>query len=93
VSRYVAGRRIEWRARKRLEADGYIVVRAAGSKGPADLVAWDSRTIRLISVKSGGRYLSAVERAALVNLPRPPGSSVECWRYLPRETAPCVERL
>jgi Holliday junction resolvase len=93
MSGYAAGRRAEWRARKRLEADGYVVVRAAGSKGAADLVAWDSRSIRLISVKSGGRYLSAVERAALVALPRPAGASVECWRFRPRQTAPIVERL
>ena len=47
------GRRAEHRARALLEAAGFAVCRAAGSKGPADLVAWDTTSIRFISVKSG----------------------------------------
>ena len=39
MTRYASGRRAEWAVRKRLESAGAIVVRSAGSKGPADLVA------------------------------------------------------
>jgi len=38
-SRYRTGRRFEVRVRAALERDGWLVLRAAGSKGPADLVA------------------------------------------------------
>jgi hypothetical protein len=40
VSRYAAGRRLEWKTRKALKNRGYLVIRSAGSKGPADLVAF-----------------------------------------------------
>jgi Holliday junction resolvase len=43
----------ERQARKRLEADGWVVVRAAGSLGPVDLVAMRcGHTPRFVQVKS-----------------------------------------
>src|SRR5262245_57930602 len=71
MANYRKGRRLEHRARKLLEDAGFSVVRAAGSKGPADLVAFDAIGFRLISVKSAGRYASAIEREVLQLLPRP----------------------
>jgi hypothetical protein len=55
----------EHRARVLLEAAGFEVCRAAGSKGPADL-AWDTTSIRFISVKSGTKYAtpSIVQRCS-----------------------------
>ncbi len=87
------GRRGENRARKILEAAGFTVCRAAGSKGPADLVAWDATSIRFISVKAGTKYLSAIERKALKLLRIPPNASLECWRFPDRARAPLIERL
>ncbi len=87
------GRKAEWKARALLEAAGFEVCRAAGSKGPADLVAWDSTSIRLISVKSGTKYASAIEREALAMLLRPANASVEIWRFPNRCHEPIVERL
>ena len=75
------GRRAEHRARALLESAGFAVCRAAGSKGLADLVAWDTTSIRFISVKCGTKYASAIERDALQRLPRPPNASVEIWRF------------
>jgi Holliday junction resolvase len=89
----VKGRRAEHRARRLLEASGFSVVRAAGSKGPADLVAWDTTSIRFLSVKSGTKYASAIEREALSLLPRPVNSSVEIWRFPAGCRAPVIERL
>lgn len=85
------GRRAEHRARRLLEAAGYQVTRAAGSKGPADLVAWNADGIRFVSVKSGAAYLSRAERAALVALPVPPNATKESWRFPDRCRAPIVE--
>lgn len=87
------GRRSEHRARKLLEAAGFSVCRAAGSKGPADLVAWDALCIRFISVKSGTKYASSLEREALALMPRPANSTVEIWRYPDRARAPLIERV
>ena len=87
------GRRAEHRARALLTAAGFEVLRAAGSKGPADLVAWDTTSIRFISVKSGTKYASAIEREALQFLLRPAHASVEVWRFPDRCKAPLIERL
>ena len=87
------GRRAEHRARALLEAAGFTVCRAAGSKGPADLVAWDGMSIRFISVKSGATYASAVEKETLAHMRRPVCASCEVWRFPDRCRAPLIERL
>ena len=87
------GSRAERKARALLEAAGFVVCRAAGSKGPADLVAWDTTSIRFISIKSGTAYASAIEREALQIMPRPANASVEIWRLPDRCRAPRIERL
>jgi Holliday junction resolvase len=47
------GRDIEYRARQKLEQMGFVVVRAAASKGPMDLVAINpaTREIWMVQVK------------------------------------------
>lgn len=62
------GRRIEWAVRDDLEAHGYIVVRAAASKGAADLIALAVRTIVLVQVKRTNPLLRPAERAALIGI-------------------------
>jgi Holliday junction resolvase len=93
VGNYTKGRRLEHRARQLLEDAGFEVIRSAGSKGPVDLIGFDAISIRLISVKSAGRYVSAVEREALQLLPRPSNASVEIWRFAFRSRHPLIERL
>ena len=88
------GRRAEHQARKLLEASGFTVCRAAGSKGSADLIAWDDVSIRFISVKSGTKYASRREREALRLLLVPPNASKQIWRFVdgcPR--APLIEQI
>jgi Holliday junction resolvase len=87
------GARAEHRARALLESTGYQVLRAAGSKGVADLVAWDAVSLRIVSVKSGTQYATAIEREALRNLPRPANATIEVWRFPDRCRAPLIERL
>jgi hypothetical protein len=86
------GRRAEHKVRAILETAGYSVCRAAGSKGPADLIAWNSVSIRFISVKSGTQYASAVEREILELGPWPPHATVEIWRC-PDRREPVIEVL
>jgi len=49
--RYVKGRRWEWKVREKLEREGFVVYRSAGSKGAADLIAIKNSQVYLIQVK------------------------------------------
>lgn len=78
---YAAGRRAEYEARDLLLSEGWpVVVRAAGSKGAADLVAVrgdafaevcapDLTQTLFVSVKSGTGRATKAERAKLAELP------------------------
>ena len=60
---YQRGRTAEYRSKKWLENEGYLVVRSAGSHGPIDLVAipadtteegyFATRCVQVIQVKAG----------------------------------------
>ena len=52
-SEYIRGRRFEYRVKRLLEKHGYRVVRAASSKGPADLVAFRKVELLLVQCKIG----------------------------------------
>jgi hypothetical protein len=84
-------RRAEHCARALLEAAGFTMSRAAGSKGLVDLVTWDPTSIKFISV-SGSTYASAIEREGLMLMPRPVNSCAEIWRF-PDRRGPVIERL
>jgi hypothetical protein len=51
TSGYDLGREVEWAARDDLTDNGYAVTRAAGSKGPFDLICLKPGQILLINVK------------------------------------------
>lgn len=93
MSNYAKGRRREYRTQRLLEATGYATTRAASSKGPADVIAWNDTSIRFISVKSGSAYASAVEREALQALAVPPNSTKEIWRWPAQCREPLIEVL
>lgn len=61
------GARIENLIRADLERTGYDVVRAAASKGPADLVAIGDGEVLFIQVKRSGK-ISPAERIAILRL-------------------------
>ena len=76
MSHYSAGRRYEWRSRDALRKRGYFVIRAAGSKGPADLIGLRSTGGVLVQVKSGNA--SGLDYRKLQLCPCPPGF----WREM-----------
>lgn len=93
MTRYRSGQRAEWRARDLLKQRGHhTVIRAAGSKGPFDLVAIAPQWIRLVQVKRG-RRISSAERGELVALKAslPRFCSLEIWQFTPGKTAPAIE--
>lgn len=59
--KYRRGSDLERAARKELEANGYFVIRSAGSKGPADLVALKRGEALLVQCKLDG-YLTPGDR-------------------------------
>jgi len=75
---YRRGYYAERKAAEELRREGYFVIRAAGSRGPVDLVAL-GKDIRLIQVKRGkGALREGVREILSVNIP---GVSREVWVY------------
>src|SRR5262249_30082797 len=93
VNAKAKGSRAERRAIRLLEAAGYVCTKAGGSLGLFDVVAIGANDVRLIQVKSGGQYLSAVERQQIAGLVVPSLVTRECWRFPDRCRAPLIERL
>jgi len=66
-SNYRKGADFERRVKKKLESDGWIVFRSAGSHSPADLIAAKRDTQKfeylLIQCKGGGAGLTKREKA------------------------------
>ena len=50
MNQYRRGARVERLLRKKLESEGYYVVRSAGSRGAVDLVAWNYNQCLAIQV-------------------------------------------
>lgn len=55
MSKYRNGRAFEYKVRDVLKDRGYFVVRSAGSKSPADLIAINSKGVLLVQCKRSGR--------------------------------------
>ncbi|RLE83325.1 MAG: hypothetical protein DRJ67_12415 [Thermoprotei archaeon] len=70
---YIRGRRFEYRVKRFLEGEGWVVIRAAGSK-PIDLVALRGGRILFIECKKGGR-ISAEQREYQEGLARRAGAT------------------
>jgi len=71
---------------ERLEERGYVCLRSAGSRGPADLLAFNAYHVRIIQVKTTYDFhrhgnLSVFRKAIeeLRRLPQPPNCTRELW--------------
>jgi Holliday junction resolvase len=89
VSGYSDGRKLEYAAMASLEADGYWCIRAAGSKGHADIVAIKpgpvlgmAAEILVVQCKVSG-IMGPAERKTLVALARDLGATAVCARWAP----------
>lgn len=81
ASNYRAGSDLERAAKHVLEAEGWFVVRAAGSKGPVDLVAMGNGQVLLIQCKTSG-YMSPDDRRALRGLAAGLGKEALACRWV-----------
>lgn len=68
MSHYRAGRDVEHRNREHIEADGYQVTRAAGSKGKLDLIAYKPGELLFAQSKLAEAGLSAADWNRLIEL-------------------------
>lgn len=67
MSAYSDGRKLEYAAQKALEAEGYITMRAAGSKGAVDVLGFKQGQVVMVQCKLDG-YLTPGERAKVYGL-------------------------
>ena len=67
MTQYSDGRKLEYAAAADLRANGYVVMRTAGSHGPADLIAIKPGELLFVQCKLDG-YLTPDERAKLQTL-------------------------
>ena len=63
------------------------------SLGLFDVIAIGPHDVRCVQVKSGGKYLSGLEREAIQALTVPANVTREAWRFPDRCRAPLIERL
>ena len=68
ATNYQRGYNFEYRCRKELESKGFFVVRSAGSKGPADLVAIREGKVLLVQCKLDEGLINAKERDKLLDV-------------------------
>lgn len=72
---YKNGRAFEYRVKHYLEENGYWVIRSAGSKGEADLIAFKFGETLFIQVKGNDAPLSPGEWNGLISLSRRLGAT------------------
>jgi hypothetical protein len=83
-SKYRAGRDLEYAAARDLEANGYLVIRAAGSHGLADLIAFKPGELVIVQCKADGKMTAAqrgklYEMAAMVPASPPAAALIARW--------------
>ena len=94
MTNYRRGQRAEWKARDLLKERRYhTVIRAAGSKGPFDLIALSTDRIALVQVKRG--KIPTAEYAALRAFGNtvPRLCMVQLWRFTKGQRTPEVTIL
>lgn len=84
------GARLERKSKQLLEDCGYTVIRAAGSKGPFDLIAFNGGCIRLIQIKAN-RKPGPAEREQMSMVEHPKNCTVEMWLWKDYARKPVIE--
>jgi Holliday junction resolvase len=67
MTNYARGRRLEWDVQHDLEDNGYDTIRAASSKGIADVIGFKEGQTVFVQCKTNGR-ISPAERVQLIRL-------------------------
>lgn len=95
MSRYRHGADFERATKAHLEAEGYWVIRAASSKGKADLLAFKIGQVLIVQCKKDGK-ISPAERAEVIRIaglvPGAGGVPIVAYKT-PGVAAPQFDRL
>lgn len=89
---YRKGKKREYKTRDLLIADGFFVVRSAGSKGAFDLVAFNSESVRLVQIKAN-KWPGRSEIETMATIPIPPNATREVWRWNDHAREPQIRIL
>ena len=85
TTKYERGRAIEYRIQRELEANGFTTIRAAGSKGKADVIAWDEHIYRHIQAKSfitrPGSFADDIEQLRSILCPANARKELWVWKH------------
>jgi len=82
---YDRGRVLEYRTIKNFEEMGCTAIRSAGSHGLTDVIAWDTRSIWYIQVKSGTSRMSPADIESFKEMACPPNGIKQIHQYVKRE--------
>lgn len=89
---YLKGRRKEYEVMKALKAEGYAVVRSAGSHGIWDICAVRKEHVLLLQVKYGCG-IDKEELALFGVLPVPEYTKKEIWIFEPGNKTPKIKEV
>jgi len=87
MNNYRRGYAVELRVKEILEGAGFLVIRAAGSHGPFDLVAIGEKEVKLVQVKrtkKNPRGIAIRVLRELEGVKAPPSVSIEVWVWVER---------
>lgn len=86
-SKYRRGATTEYRIMKQLEEEGYTCTRSSGSHGMWDIVAINSKEVKLIQAKrvKKGKYYKDESLDPFIALEVPVGISKELWVWVDRK--------
>ena len=80
-TRYEAGRNFEYRVKRALQRLGFTVIRSAGSKTPADLIAGRSGLVLLVQCTTSSSSKDKSDRENLLSMAREfHGIPVLAWK-------------
>ncbi|MEM4298624.1 MAG: hypothetical protein QW815_09700 [Nitrososphaerota archaeon] len=81
VTPYQKGRVKEYKVMGILRKEGWLCVRVARSRGPADILAGKKGNVKLIQVKSGKGRISDEELKELRRWSKAFGATAEVWLF------------
>ena len=80
--KYEQGRRLEYRTIKNFEDMGCTAIRSAGSHSLVDVIAWDTRSVWLVQIKSGFGRMTPAEIEAFKGMDAPPNAIKQIHQYV-----------
>ena len=78
-SKYIRGRRAEYRVIKKLQSDGYTTIRSAGSKGLWDVIAYNWASMQWLVIQVKVNKKPTLKEMKLLKKEKVPFAVKEVW--------------